>query len=583
MRERSALTKLLLGTILVLMLGGCAIEPQRGRKPSPDWSRGTYVGQFIRGTVGIAVDGDGSRVHIVWPYQRRDEMGLQYVQLDHLARQTVNIHLSIASGGPLAPKLLMATNGQVHLFWASRAAGEDEASLWHVLLDNEGQLAGAAYQFQARGVTAGVYDVASDGKGGAYIVWQAPDDGGIYGVPIQADGTVDQAPSLITSQGVNPVVRVDDSGTVHLAWLSGASVYYAWAPERGLDAVTETRVASVPTGTGVGLVGPALGLSDGWVYVLWSLQNQSGLEAGTARTAYLSFPIGNPAPAREELLWFYSSEEQPYRAYEGFFPLTQVVRAAPPSFGADFVFQPMPLQGELGELATALVMSQEYRQDVHLQVSVALFESGELKGYQLATKTDAFSRDPAIAKDAAGNLHTAWREGAAGNRVYYATTAPEAVKVLDRLDEQDLMHTALQGSVEGLSGLAMFPFALVWIAPGLLLLGVVELVWGQEGLTEEVSRALLGIAIVLYLAAKLVLFPTVLTYVPLSAWLDLPRAWQVILRVGVPIGSLGLGLLVALRVRKQRSPSNFVFYFTAAAIDAVITLVVYGINFWSAV
>jgi len=572
--------RLVLFVILALVLSSCAIQPPKGRKPSPDWSRGVYLGQFVRGSIGITVEEDGGRVHIVWPYQFGSELGIQYVQLDSTAEPVVTYKMEIASGGPFSPYLLPGDNGQAHLFWASRPAGAERTSLWHVLLDRDGRTSDPAQQLVEGEAMAGGYDVASDGSGGAFLVWGAG-DGGVHGLEIAADGRVDSAPTLIASAGESPAVRVDVAGIRHLAWRQGTQIFYTAFPKGTSREVESSLITSVPAGTGVSLVGPNLGLSDGWVYLCWSLQNRSGLEAGTARTEFVSFPIGTPETSAPDTLWMYRSEDQPYRDYEGSFPFDQYVRPAPPSFSADFAYQPTPLQGQRVELAVALAVSQEFRQDVHAQIALALFEEGKFKGYQMASKTDSLSQEAALAADAAGHLHLVWREGGTRNRVYYATTAPTGRAALDRLDEQDLLHFLLQGSMEGISGLAMFPFALIWIIPGLALLGVLELTWSQEKQPREISRAMLAIAIILYQTAKLFFFPVILSYVPFSAWLDLPESWGRLLRPGVPLVILGLAFLVATWVRRrQESQSSLLFYFALAATDAFLTLIVYGVNFW---
>lgn len=566
--------------ILALVLCSCSLTPPKSRKASADWSRGVYLGQFAIGSIGVAATEDSSRIHITWPYEAQGEEGLYYVQLNSSGEPVATFKLRLSSGRPLAPRLLMANEGRVHLLWASRAPGQDGASLWHILLDSDGTFGGTAYQLMGKGATAGGYDAASDDSGGAFVVWEANDGSGVYGIQIDGSGAIHSQPILVTTSGESPAVRVDAAGVRHLAWRIGADFFYGQLPPGDPGPAQGFAVARVPTGTGISLVGPMMGLSDGWAYLFWSIRNQSGLEAGTARTQFTAFPSDTPRNSVPTTIWMYRSEAQPYQEYQGTYPLTQLVKPSPSRYSADFVYQPAPIQGENKGLAVAIAMSQELHQDVQAQISLAMFEAGEFQGYQMASKTDALSQQATLTADAAGHLHLAWREGATGNRVYYATTAPSARPIMDRLDEQDLIQALLQGGVEGLSGLAMFPFALMWMVPGLALLGVLELTWSQEKQSKEVAQALLGTAIILFLTAKSLLFPAIFTYVPFSAWLDIPGGWSLSLRISVPLVILGIALLFGRWVRKRHSPSNVLYYCVVAVTDATLTLIIYGVNFW---
>ena len=99
-------------------------------------------------------------------------------------------------------------------------------------------------------------------------------------------------------------------------------------PLDGFQASESVPVANLVIGTGDSLVGPALGVSDGWVYVLWSILRQSGLSAGTAITEYVSFPVDAPGLSNSAEIGIRQDEEQVYLPYEGGLALTQL--AAPP-------------------------------------------------------------------------------------------------------------------------------------------------------------------------------------------------------------------------------------------------------------
>ncbi len=572
------------GFVLLALIAmcGCSVEPPRGRKPSPDWSRGHYLGQFVSGSTTVALDQTGGDVLAVWPIRIRGESAIQFVRFTNDAKLLQDRELDLPAGNLRSPKLLKAADGRFHLVWASRVAGRANWVLSHCLLDNDGTVISPITQLNAENSQIGGYDACSDSAGRLFAVWDNGDAGGISGAWIGSDGNLEAAPFTVADGGQRPSVRADNAGVWHLAWLDATAILYQAVP------ATEGHTVPIPVayrggGTGVSLVGPEIGLSDGWVYVLWYLQNQSGLEAGTARTEFVAFPKGSPNAANPLTVGLSRAEVLEYQAYTGDLALTQIVLPALPQFQSDFTYGPEAAYGERTELAVALTVYQEYQQEVYAQTAVALFKNGSMIGYQPASKTEGLSQEAALATDTAGNLYMTWREGAGGNRVYYATSNPTARASLDRLDSQDVLQATLRGSMEGLSSLAMLPFALVWLAPGFILLILVEMVWPQERQSHEINRVILSIAVIVYIAFKVLLFPTIITYVPLTAWLDLPAAVGAALQVVVPVLTLGLGLLVALLLRRNRSESNLLFYVATTGVDAVLTLMLYGVNFWTLV
>ncbi len=572
---------LVLIAILLVTLTSCSVAPPRGRKPSRDWSRALYLGQFVSGAPSIVTEADGSRVHLVWPYQIRNTLGIHYQQLDSLAEETVSTDMELADEHPRTVRLVPAGDGQLHLLWASRPNVQNLWSLRHVLLDGTGQMIGEIQQLTAPDRSIDSYDVTPAEDGGAFVVWDIRDEGGIYGLALDPQGTTQAPPLMISTEGEAPAVQRGAAGTYHIAWRTEQRFLYTTLFPGQSAPNTPTEVAQISSGTGISLYGPELGLSEGWVYVLWHQQRQSGEEAGTAHSEFIAFPMGHPSSPAPERINLYAIESPPAVPYSGSLPLAEMIRPASLQLRSDFIYQPSPLDGERGELAVAFTFYQQFRQDVRAQTATVLFSEGTEKGYQPASKTESLSQEAALSADAAGNLHMVWREGAARTQAYYATTNPAARALLDRLNKDDLVHATLQGAMEGLSGLAMFPFALIWLAPGLILLGGLELVWNQDRRPKDVNQALLGVGIIVYQATKLLLFPSILTYTPFSAWLDLPAGLHRMLQIAVPLAILGIALLVAVRIRKRRTQSAVVFYAVAAASDAILTLIVYGVNFWA--
>ena len=85
-----------------------------------------------------------------------------------------------------------------------------------------------------------------------------------------------------------------------------------------------------------------------------------------------------------------------------------------------------------------------------------------------------------------------------------------------------------------------------------------------------------------YLVMKFLFLPTMTTYVPFSAWMQVPPALQNPFRLGIPVVILLVAILAANKVRVRYSSSAVLFYFALALTDAMLTLAVYGVNYMGA-
>lgn len=615
--SRSLATFLLL--LFALLLSGCGPAPEKTRKPSVDWSRGFPVGKDVLGTLGMTMDQDSENVHAVYPYWSvsgdydshlvgtdsigtaktavvqnihaiwpyspdSGGFGLRYIQIDHDAQIKFDREVLKMPGQIRAPRLIVADDQHLHLFWANRVEKSKKWQLWYALLDRQGNLQGHEIQLSDDPSGVSEYDVAADLNGGVVVVWEDAESGDMFFTRLSSSGEMQVDPVQVVSQGMMPTVQVDPQGGVHLAWFedNGDVMYQLLdplpsGPEDGMI------IAHIPLGTGPRLYGPALGITDQWVYVFWSILRQSGLEAGTAKTQYVIFPAGAPEKASNiSEIGVLPLEEQPYQPAEGGFAYSQLVPAAYATRSSDFIYDPVVTHGKNGELAVALTFFQEYRLDGHVQIVVVIMADGEYKGYTVATKTQALSSDAVLSTDSLGNLHLIWRDGFAGEKIYYTTTAPDTRAKLDRLTLHDIRTVILVGGMESVSGILLFPLALPWMFPGLILLVGWRLKRNDEDLTNKISLILLVISILLYQTLKVLIFPTIIDYVPFSAWIDVPLGWQLPLRIGIPIAILGISIIIAEWLRRRYSPSTLRYYLAVVLIDTALTLAVYGVNFMGA-
>ncbi|MDX1688624.1 MAG: hypothetical protein R3248_11620 [Candidatus Promineifilaceae bacterium] len=571
--------RLLLVTVLALLLVACqAGGDLKGRKPSPDWSRSRPIGADVRGRIAMAVEGAGEKIHLAWPQAMEDQIGIHYKQLDQRAQTVAEHALPLPEGASRSTRLLLSADNRLHLFWARRVSGETW-NLWYAGLNDQGELVRDPVQLSPSGSDVGDYSAIQDPAGNLLVVWGDGNGRQVVGLRIP-EGRPPSDPQVL-GDGESPSLSVDETGNAHLVWREENQIRYAALPGGDLAPGAGVRVADLTLSFGDAVTGPVLGTAGGWGYVFWSIFSQSGLEAGTGRTEYVTFPLDSPAPSRPERLAFLPDERQSYVAYDGAFPLTQV--ALPPTLAylnTDFVGDPDVARGPGGELAVAVAVNQELRQQTTIQLAVMLLADGEPLGYQMAAKTPNLSVEGNLTLDEAEHLHLAWREGAGGLSAYYATTAPEARAVLDRLTTADVANVLLTATAEGMSGLVFLPFAAVWSVPGLLLLGLWKLRRDDEHIDQLGSRIVVTVAIVIYEVIKLLFMPGILSYVPFSAWLDVPPNVRPILLYGTPFFIIAMGVLVAEIVRRRRDETPTIgYYFAVVGVDAALTLLVYGVNF----
>jgi hypothetical protein len=565
---------------VIVILSACGVgSAEPGRKPSPDWSRGVPLTADVKGTVGMSVAGASDAVNLAWPVGTEDARTtlIHYQRLDGEANTIVDRDLELPSGLLRTSRLLQAANDQTHLFWASRIGPNWE--LWHVLLDALGDLVASPSQLSPSEISIGDYVVAQNEAGDGFVVWENVSDGGLWANQLTGAG-IDTEPFQLTPEGELPGALVADNGDLHLAWFESGDIHYAVVPGDGRELAEGTVVVDLEYLPSTSMDSPVVGLADGWLYIVWSSFARSGLEANTGKTEFVAFPAGAPGPSRPERLPLTPLEEQPYEAYAGSYPLTVLAPPAPsPSLSADYVLEPHSTYGRGSEVAMVVSSKQEARLETIIQMALILFEEGQFKGFQMAAKTENFSQDGLLAADSAGNLHLAWREGA-GNRLYYASTAPGVKGGLNRLGVGDLFSTLLGGGLEAMVGALFFPLALIWLVPGFALLGVWKLRRDDETVQERSSRVVLVVALILYQATKILFLPSILSYVPFSAWYDVPRGIESTLQIAVPVVIFLMGILVAeLFRRRNETMSTLLYFFIVCAVDALLTLGVYGVNY----
>jgi len=604
---------------MLLILGGCDVTSDRSDKPSPDWSRGLRIGvASVNQPVALQVDGEG-HAHLVWYTKTEEVSKLHYAQLDDQAKVVVERDLDISLPDPDRPQLLLDRRGNMHLAWLAREDGVK--SLFHFLLGYDGEALPETTNYtrlsppsipptsgRDKGGEVEGYQMCLGQEGRIEVFWSAKE--GIVHLRLDERGDVISSPTLIVPQGTDPSAQVDRSGTIHLAWLQEPAsqvkelyygLYESGKPVKGI------KLTQFGKGVNVVLRGPVLGLDTEYVYIFWSLEHRAGLRAGTARLYYVSFPLGQPslrprsgqahlAPALIRI----PNREPVYVSSQGEYK-TRWLAHSLEKWDSDFLAMPSVVGGQqqrtLNELAVVfnvrvtfgLKAALEEPREVpvgpgfkpKIQLAMAIFSEGEMKGYQLAARTGSVSLWPNLVVDPASNLHLAWIDTAGFGRydVYYASTSPEAKAWLDRTSPQDVLLKAAELGFGVLSGVALLPLAGFWVLPPLIWVGLFYLLVGEEELELRRVKVALGIAIALYMGAKLVLPPGFLFYVPFLDQVPPQFSWALVFGVPLLILALALSVMYA-RTRRTEGATLFPAFLVFALTDALLSLAIYAPSFF---
>jgi hypothetical protein len=416
------------------------------------------------------------------------------------------------------------------------------------------------------------------------------------------------SPTMLVKGGIDPYVLADRAGTVHLAWLTedaltARTIYYAELRDASRPALWPTagqKLADFVFPEGGTYYGPVLGVDERNVYVIWSIQNLGGgLTPTSAFSYYVTFEFGaygepgapipqtHPLVVSDEALPTYAEHSYPAGAGSGGYAFTGLAPlSARVSGGSDFVNTPATATSQRGELPVALSVLTHSRAESQIRLATALLSEGEPVGYQLASKSLTASLMPSLAAadvdvGQEAGLHLAWLDTAGFREfdVYYASTAPEARQWLDRTSTDDLVMDAADLVFGVFSGLGLLPIAGIWTFPAMVWVVVFFIFSGREEMARTPTKVGFVVAVVLYVAVKILLLPGLFAGTPFLH--QVPLGWQTALGIAVPALILCVALAaVYVYARRAERATIFVAYLVFALVDVVLTLALYSPGFF---
>jgi hypothetical protein len=573
--------------LLALVLGGCNVETDRSGKPGPDWSRGLYLGQAsLRQPVALAVDVAGGS-HLAWYGE-----ALHYAHLDREAHVLRNEALPVETPLPRRPQLLLDGEGRIHLAWLSRQG--DIQRLYHRVLYPP-EAVGPTLLLSQEGEDVSSYTMYRAADGRVSFLWASEGAAGEQGlVHVRLDAPADRV--TLTQEGLDPFAVVDRAGVVHVAWfrqraLTAYDVYYATLQEdtsgAALAPAGGLKLTDFAVTEGAILHGPLIGLDAGTLYVMWAEQNVGGgLTPTSAFSYYIAFPTGSPAAAHARRIGLPPSARPDYEDVRSPYGFSVLDPLSPEdvAYGSDFVSAPAAASTQLDELAVAYSLMTESEATREIQIVTAVFSGGEPVGYQLASETSNASLVPSIAADAQDGLHLAWIDtaGFGDYGVYYASTALDARRWLDRTTTDDLVQGAARALFGVLSGVGLLPIAGIWSFPAVVWVVVFFIATGKEDMDRRATQIGFAVAVLIYAGIKTLLMPGLFAGTPFLQ--QVPAGWKTPLGTAVPLLILASALLAVYRyLRRAQRATIFKAVLILAGVDVALTLLLYAPGFFGGI
>ena len=571
------------GALLLALWAGQSKAPALWTN-APGWSRARLV-TTIAAEPGrpqaapLAVDDQGG----LYLFTMAAEGGVTRPELIALRRDaTIAWRHSFASPVVSPQQLQLVWDGSLlHLFWLS------EGQLYTAKI---GQAGDAPQEPRLISGAATVESYAVAGVDGALHLWYAGPQAtpGIYAMPA---GDLAGPAQLIDGAGTRPLLRVDQAGLLHAAWLvwpqaEQPAIWYGAYAADGTPSGLPLRLAELQVASADDAIeGLVFGVDQAAGYLLWTVRVMTGRNAGAFYTQYLSFPLSAPQQATPPApLSVPNGAALSYRPLAG-----QSLQAGPwvaiDSRGAASSTPPTSCsvnQSAAPNLALACQAQVQHRYNQQIsQVSTLLFQTGQPTGYQLISFGLSGAYAPTLVSDQSQQLYLTWVSlQDSGFAIYLASSAPDMIAALGALTLDDLARISFEVIFGMLIGMIFTPFtALLWSVVPLVLLAITGPLRGDRPeLSYWATLLSLGLAIAAYWAGKWRLLGQAQTYVPFSAWIpDIPDWLGLPLRVGVPALVTGLALWLAWRYTYRRQTAGaLTFMLIYIGVDALLTMALYG-------
>jgi hypothetical protein len=530
---------------------------------------------ILNNQVALQVDETGNSF-MAWVGPEHE---LQFAHLNERAEVVTQQPLDLRIKSPLKPQLLMDPTGQLHLFWLDR--GERSLQLFYARLSADGEVLQEATALSPPEQRVSHSSAVLDPVGQTLEVFWSDNvyvRPGCYHATLDWSGTVVVPAEILIPDGLLPAAQIDRQGFVHLAWRvepepDEAEFHYAvYDPQRralgpdilATEPLIQMSLLGRPT-AGASFDGPWLGLDESSVYLTWVLEMRE-------RTEVLNFT-------------FYQAFPQPTLGQR---QATETFDYIPPTVTNEAVHvqgvdpsmtgQPQFLGGQPAhQVLTCFTQVPGPGNLETLQIAAIDVEAGQIKGQEIVNASRGASLRPGMVMDSQGDRHLVWIDTAGFERyhVVYASTSAQAKETLNRITTYDVVDRVLSSVMSVFSALFFIPVVLNWVLIPFGWLALFALTTKESEFSDSHGPRALGLAMLLQPLTKLFVFPDLLNR-PLLGSLLSPSVGLILGRWILPLflAALSAGAVWAY-LKRAHSQSIFVAYFIYAAVDSLLTLIIY--------
>jgi len=569
-------------TLLALVATGCGLTPTHTSRASAQWSNGKLLGTAtLNNQVALQVDevGNGVSTFMVWVGLEHE---LNFVRLNERADVVAQHSLNLRSDSPLKPQLLIDTTGQLHLTWLDRE--ELGLQLFYARLSADGEVIQGATVLSLPEQRAIHSAMVLDPVGRTVEVFWSdniPSRPGCYHAALDWSGAVVVPAEMLIQDCKLPVAQIDRRGFVHLAWnveleREEPEFHYAvYDPQRralGPDIVASEPLIQMgllggPT-AGAGFDGPWLGLDGSSVYLAWVLEVR---ERGYVKdfTFYQAFLQPTLSQRDGTAMFDYPSPEVTSEAVQVFIQGGDPARTGQPRF----------LEGQPAHQVLAFYTQVQGPGNMEtLQIAAIDMLAGQIEGQEIVSASRAASLQPSVTIDPDGHLHLAWIDTAGFNRyqVIYASTSPQAKETLNRVTSYEVVDYVLSGVMNIFAALFFLPIVLSWVFIPIAWLVIFALTTRTFEISDPRGFRALGLACLLHLGVKLFFFSDFLSRIPFGSLIS-PSLGLLLGRWIFPLflAALSAGVAWVFYLKRGSNQSIFGAYFIYAAVDSLLTLIIY--------
>lgn len=573
--------KTLLSLLFILMFSACSTD-KTGRMwlAPPGWGWAQYIDTAANQNAPIVLDDDG----IIYIFTMSDKDEKVQPKITSLNRGLEKIwETTLEISQTRTDDLQFIIDQEVlWLFWRA------DKALYQAKLDLQGNVISQPISLVSE-INVENLEVAKSPTG-EISVWYSGrrKRPGLYTFDPNKNN---QPHTLIDPDGVRPSIVYDQNGDLHAIWTyyprgyDTGRIYYAYYPSGVIEPEQKTIIHIFQVKPGHLLIGPWLGVDGENTYVFWLNKILTGFSSGETLTHYIAFPLGQGRIVTPKRLLIPEITELDYQEIDDTILQTGPVVALNEQ-AASIHIEEISVTSQANEdLIISFQAKTKGRWNIfNKEIGTMLFLNAEPKYYQIVSRSAPNSFAPSITSDGNSDLYMTWFEPAGENDqlIYIATTAQDihtAMGPPNFSDVSPMVYDALFGISFGL--LLSIPFAIFWMIIPLITYGLTSKLRSsnKQRIGKIGSILTIGLILIEFWIIKYNMFVGVDSYVPFSTWIPLiPTSWTLLLQFGVPSLIFLISFLIAWSLSYRRdTEANLAFTFIYIAIDAVLTMGIYGI------